>query len=422
MASPPSTNFFFFFLLSLVLPVTLAFPAANGCLARLGLSAAPGSWPRSMALAVSVLILANIFHPPTPGVDRLCILLAYWVLSVIPGAAASWLLFPNALWATNQHPPPKGDIGSSTTPVSDSEDEEGDPSAQSSATSYSKTRRQQVEISRLHEALAAARRNQRSAQATDKATFDKIISKLEKDIARLKTELEAARQQPPSITVTGSEGIGWLNGISKNFTSVAMAAIQGLSNRSSATPNDAPYSRAPASHGVEFRINGLGGNGGDANPTVHIAPINSVHGSSQADGSPPTVSPAVSPEPATPSAPADASVASPGGAAAEEEMEAQQQQQQQPAPPGVQALPPHPQTGGLNLQNRPAAAPGAITRATAASAAKEAAAAMQAAKPQPPSPLRPPPNGRAPIGAPPPLGGAPATPRTPSRATVKKNA
>lgn len=86
--------------------MTLAFPAANGCLARLGLSYAPGSWPRSTALAVSVLILANIFHPPTPGADQFCTLLAYCVLSVIPGAAASWLLFPKVPWTTNQLPPP----------------------------------------------------------------------------------------------------------------------------------------------------------------------------------------------------------------------------------------------------------------------------------------------------------------------------
>ena len=232
------THFFSFFLLVLALPAALGLPAANGCLAYLGISAAPGSWPRSTTLTITGLTLATILHPLPKGSDQLLILIAKLSLCAIPGAALSWLWFPNVPFFSNVPSPPKTGKGSSTTTATDTKDEEEDLLGYGSATSDPKTLRQQMEISRLHEALATMWRNQGSAQSTDKEKYDKIIVKLEKEIAGLKAELETTRQQPATVTVTGKAGMRFLRGMAD----VALAAVQGLSNRSS--PITAPHPRA----------------------------------------------------------------------------------------------------------------------------------------------------------------------------------
>ena len=230
MASLPSAYLFSFSLLALVLTVALALPAANGCLAYLGLSAAPGSWPRNTALAVPGLILATIFHPLPPGSDQLYILIAFCALSAIPRAVASWLYFP-VPWFSNSPSPPKEDENDSNM-------------------------------------SAAARRNQRSAQATDKPKFDKIIVKLEKDILALKTALTAIQQQPV-VTVTGDKGMDWLTSINGNFKEVALTAVHGLSITRRSPPWidlqawDPPGRKHER---VQLSISGLGRDGKTAPP------------------------------------------------------------------------------------------------------------------------------------------------------------
>ena len=256
MASLPPTNFFFLAALVLVLPVTLALPAANGFAAYLGFNATPGSAPHSAALAVIGAIFAIILYPLPSGADQLCTLIVYSVVGALPGIVINHLLLPNTPWLTKAPPPPKEGASqteclddSSSTYGSDNED----PAQGRKDTS--RADRQATEISRLHAALERAQRQKNDTQATDKAKFDKIIVKLEKEISEQKTKLETARQQPNSVTVTGKEGMGWLTSISDNAKEVALAALKYLNPPSNTMPQ--PAAPSGLETGPVFSIEGL---------------------------------------------------------------------------------------------------------------------------------------------------------------------
>lgn len=247
MASLPPTNFFFLAALVLVLPVTLALPAANGFAAYLGLNAAPGFAPHSVALAVTGAIVAIILYPLPSGADQLCTLIVYSVIGALPGIAINHLLLPNSPWLTKAPPPPKEGASQPVIPDdrSDTYDSDNEDPAQGRKDT-SKADRQATEISRLHAALERARRQKNDALATDKAKFDKIIVKLEKEISELKTKLETARQQPNSVTVTGEKGMDWLKSIGGDATRVALAALNYVNLSSNTTPQpSAPRNPQP---------------------------------------------------------------------------------------------------------------------------------------------------------------------------------